>query len=104
MPAHPIAMNRSRTMKRWLCLFRQVIGPLVGPALLLLAAMSNRAEDWPAWRGPRGDGTSLETNVTIHWTSTNNVLWKTALPGEGHASPIVFGDRVFTVSALAEME
>lgn len=71
---------------------------------LLGAACLARAEDWPVWRGPRGDGTSLEQNVPLHWSSTSNVLWKTPLPGQGHASPIVVGDRVFTVSALSATE
>lgn len=59
------------------------------------------AEDWPGWRGPRGDGTSLERNVPTQWDATNAV-WKTAVPGTGHASPVVWGDRVFTVTALPE--
>ena len=56
------------------------------------------------WRGPRLDGTSLETNVPVHWSATENVLWKTALPGAGHASPIVWADRVFTVTALPQSQ
>jgi outer membrane protein assembly factor BamB len=58
------------------------------------------AEDWPAWRGPRGDGTSLETHVPIKWSRTDNIAWKTPLPGIGHSSPIVHGDRVFVTSCL----
>jgi len=63
-----------------------------------------QAENWPGWRGPRLDGTSLEHQVPIHWSATSNVVWKTALPGLGHASPIVWGDRVFTVAALPTEE
>ena len=63
-----------------------------------------RAENWPAWRGPRGDGTSLETNLPIHWSATTHVAWKTEIPGIGHASPIVWGNRLFTVAALPETE
>lgn len=62
------------------------------------------AEDWPCWRGPRLDGTSLETNVPIYWNANSNIAWKTELPGAGHASPIVFGDRIFTVSAAADTQ
>jgi outer membrane protein assembly factor BamB len=71
--------------------------------LLALAGLA-RAEDWPQWRGPRLDGTSAETNVPLHWSGTSNVLWKTPLPGLGHASPIVAGSRVFTVSAVPESQ
>ena len=45
------------------------------------------AENWPGWRGPRGDGTSLESKPPIHWSANSNVVWKTELPGNGHASP-----------------
>ena len=61
-----------------------------------------RAENWPQWRGPRLDGTSLESGLPVQWSATSNLAWKTELPGLGHASPIVFGDRVFTVSALPD--
>ena len=71
---------------------------------LIISSNLTRAENWPAWRGPRGDGTSLEKNVPTHWNSSSNVLWKTALPGVGHASPIVWGDRIFTVTALPERQ
>src|SRR5262245_55372885 len=59
-----------------------------------------RAENWPGWRGPRGDGTSEESNVPTDWDGATgkNVIWKTPLPGGGHASPIVWEDRVFLVS------
>ena len=50
------------------------------------------------WRGPRLDGTSMETNVPVRWSATENVLWKAAIPGKGHASPIVWEDRLFLVS------
>ena len=62
------------------------------------------AENWPAWRGPRGDGTSLETNLPVHWSAASNVTWKAEVPGTGHASPIVWQDKVFTVSALPDSE
>lgn len=71
---------------------------------LCAVAVSAHAENWPQWRGPRLDGTSAETNVPVHWSATSNVVWKTELPGLGHASPIVFGDQVFTVSAVAETQ
>src|SRR5713226_8507168 len=70
--------------------------------LLLGLASSAPAENWPCWRGPRLDGTSCETNVPIYWSATSNVVWKTELPGSGHASPIVYGERIFTISATTE--
>jgi len=58
------------------------------------------AEDWPGWRGPRLDGTSIATNVPLRWSATDNVAWKTALPGIGHSSPAIHGDRVFITTCL----
>ncbi|MHC4594859.1 MAG: outer membrane protein assembly factor BamB family protein [Planctomycetota bacterium] len=62
------------------------------------------AENWPAWRGPRGDGSSLEKNVPVRWSGTENVVWKVPIPGKGHASPIVWADRIFVVTALPAQE
>lgn len=64
------------------------------------AADAPAAEDWPCWRGPRGDGTSLDTSLPTEWSDTENVAWKVAVPGTGHSSPIVLGDKVFLTSAL----
>ena len=78
-------------------------------ATLGIFPRSTQAENWPVWRGPRLDGTSVEKNVPIHWsgsgaTGPSNLLWKTELPGNGHASPIVWQDRVFTVAVLPDKE
>lgn len=62
------------------------------------------ADNWPCWRGPRGDGTSLEKSFPTHWSGTENVLWKVPIPGEGHSSPIVWEDRIFLTSALKDTE
>src|SRR5262245_28358325 len=69
-----------------------------------LAAQQATAENWPGWRGPRGDGTSLETNVPRRWNgeTNENVVWKVPVPGTGHSSPIVWEDRVFVVGCLDE--
>jgi outer membrane protein assembly factor BamB len=72
--------------------------------LLLAVSTTAHAENWPVWRGPRGDGTSLETNVPVRWSATENIRWKAALPGTGHASPIVYDSRIFTVTALADTQ
>ncbi len=62
------------------------------------------AENWPCWRGPRGDGTSLEQNPPIRWSGSENVAWKTPIPGEGHSSPIIWDKRIFLTSALKESQ
>ena len=60
------------------------------------------AENWPCWRGPRGDGTSLEKNLPVQWSATNNLAWQAEIPGTGHASPIVWADRVFVATAQTD--
>lgn len=61
-----------------------------------------RAENWPGWRGPSGDGVSAGKGIPTKWSSTENIAWKIAIPGEGHSSPIVWGDKVFLTSSLTE--
>lgn len=55
--------------------------------------------DWPWWRGPTLDGTSRDRRAPMKWSATENVVWKTKVPGRGHSSPIVCGDRVFLTTA-----
>ncbi len=62
------------------------------------------AENWPGWRGPRGDGTSTDKQAPTQWSSTNNIAWKTPIAGLGHSSPIIWGDRLFLTTALPETQ
>ncbi|MBI3737154.1 PQQ-binding-like beta-propeller repeat protein [Candidatus Sumerlaeota bacterium] len=72
------------------------------PALLLVAAVpAVRAENWPQWRGPRGDGIVEEKSIPTQWDKEKNILWKTEIPGEGHSSAIVWEESVFLATALA---
>jgi len=72
---------------------------LLGAMIVVLAGLA-RAEEWPSWRGPRGDGTSTEAGVPIRWSAGENIAWKVPIPGKGHSSPIVWGDRVFVTTCL----
>src|SRR5438094_9186268 len=56
------------------------------------------AEDWPRFRGPRGNGTSAEADLPLKWGPKNNIAWKVELPGLGASSPIVMADRVFVTA------
>ena len=62
---------------------------------LLLLSLPCAAENWPCWRGPSRQGISAEKGLLLTWSATENVKWKTAVPGEGWSSPIVWNDRVF---------
>jgi outer membrane protein assembly factor BamB len=72
----------------------------LGAIVCLMLPTAAHAEDWPGWRGPRGDGSSLEPHVPLNWSKTNNIAWKSAIPGVGHSSPIVHGDRIFVTSCM----
>lgn len=54
---------------------------------------------WSRWRGPSGQGLVAGTAYPDRWSSTENVLWRTAVPGQGNSSPIVWGDRIFLTTA-----
>src|SRR5437868_4820697 len=74
---------------------------LLAKVLAALAlTLSARAADWPAWRGPTADGVSPETAIPASWSPTQNIKWKTPLPGPGNSTPIVSGDRVFVTQAV----
>jgi outer membrane protein assembly factor BamB len=70
-------------------------------AVAVLASASVNAENWPRFRGPTGQGISSENNLPTRWSATENIAWKTAIPGEGWSSPIVYGDRVFVTATTA---
>ena len=65
-----------------------------------LVTITAQAENWPGWRGPRGDGSSNSTTPPLKWDAETGegILWKTEIPGIGHASPIIWEDRAFIVT------
>jgi outer membrane protein assembly factor BamB len=65
----------------------------------LLWAASARAENWPQFRGPTGQGISAEKSLPTIWSATENIAWKTAVEGEGWSSPIVWDKHVFVTAA-----
>src|SRR5262245_51819127 len=73
------------------------IGLAVASIAFLLPAVG--AENWPRFRGPNGDGISADKGVPVQWTERDGVAWKVALPGIGHSSPVIWGDRLFVQSA-----
>jgi len=54
---------------------------------------------WPRWRGPSGQGVVEGRGYPDTWSRTHNVLWKTAIRGSGHSSPIVWGDHIFLTTS-----
>jgi len=77
------------------------------PAFLLLAALSvlptarARAEDWPEFRGPTGQGHVRQGRLPLEWGPEKNVVWKQAIPGLGWSSPAVVAGRVYLTTSVA---
>jgi outer membrane protein assembly factor BamB len=63
---------------------------------------SEYMKSWPQWRGPEGTGVAPFGDPPVEWGEEKNLKWKIGIPGEGHASPIVWGDRIFILTAIAE--
>lgn len=61
-----------------------------------------RAEDWPQFRGPGGQGHSTERGLPLDWSETKNILWKMPVPGSGWSSPIVAGGRIWLTAAVPD--
>src|SRR5262249_36192939 len=71
----------------------------------LIAASVDGTEvqsNWPQWRGPLSTGVAPTANPPVEWGENKNIRWKVALPGKGHSTPIVWGDRIFLTTAVPQ--
>ncbi|HQZ65277.1 MAG TPA: PQQ-binding-like beta-propeller repeat protein [Planctomycetaceae bacterium] len=77
-------------------------------AILLMAVSLNRAvissaqDEWPQFRGPDGQGHTEAIGLPITWSETENVVWKTATPGEGHSSPVISENQIWLTTAITK--
>jgi len=81
---------------------RARLSTAISTTTLLAFAVLAPAANWPAWRGPTGDGISTEKNLPVKWSPTENVKWRIPLPEKGNSTPIVWGDRVFVTQPVGE--
>ena len=107
-----------RQGRSWICasIWAPIGGATVGVGLLCASAATNApapsptrsgspdpapttALVWPQWRGPLATGVSPTAQPPVAWSETRNVRWKLPLPGKGHSSPIILGDRVIVMTA-----
>ena len=73
---------------------------LCWPVVLIAGLGSSvRAEDWPQFRGPGGQGHSAERDVPLRWSESENVRWKTPVPGHGWSSPVIRGNEIWLTTA-----
>lgn len=68
-------------------------------AATLSCVIAAHADDWPAWRGPSGQGHSTEKSLPLKWSKTENIKWNVPLAEPGNSSPIVWGDKIFLTQA-----
>jgi outer membrane protein assembly factor BamB len=75
-------------------------GTSAEPAAVAMVVPEGEAQRyWPRWRGPSGQGLAVGGGYPDAWSATENVLWRSAVPGRGHSSPIVWNDHVFLTTA-----
>ncbi len=65
-----------------------------------LGTTSAAEQNWPQWRGPLATGEAPGANPPVTWSETSNIKWKVPLPGEGSATPIIWGNRIFVETAI----
>jgi len=84
-------------------------GLALAVAVMTLALLPTAADEspdskashyWPQWRGPLATGVATHADPPVEWSEDKNVRWKVALPGKGHSTPIVWGDRLFVTAAV----
>lgn len=79
-------------------MFKQCLGMTI--AFALTASQSAFADNWGHWRGPTGNSVANNATPPTQWSDTKNVKWKVPIPGRGSGSPVIWGDKVFVVTAV----
>ncbi len=69
-------------------------------AVVVLGAEPAVEGEWPRWRGPFDNGVA-RGDAPTSWSDTENIAWKADVPGKGHSSPVIWGDRLFLTTAVA---
>lgn len=92
----------SWTAPRFISRLIAKLAALVAFALAPMALLGDDQADhnWPQWRGPLATGVAPHANPPLRWSETINIRWKVRLPGLGHSTPVVWGDRLFLTTAI----
>jgi len=72
------------------------------PAALCCCVAAVADNEWPQFRGPDGQGHAATTGLPTTWSETENIVWKSAVPGEGHSSPVISGDQIWLTTAITK--
>lgn len=68
-------------------------------SIVVVGAAADGPDGWPRWRGPFDNGMA-RGDAPLHWSDTEHIAWKAQVPGRGHSSPVVWGDRIFVTTAV----
>ncbi|MGB7344933.1 MAG: PQQ-binding-like beta-propeller repeat protein [Pirellulaceae bacterium] len=79
-----------------------VIRVLATVSLVVCSGANSRADNWPQWRGPSGDGVAISGDPVTSWGADKNVKWRVDLPEAGNSTPIVWGERIFVTQPLSD--
>src|SRR5688572_14447134 len=97
-------INKSMLLKSALPLkINMFLSMLFKIVLLLAAAAFAAAQNWPSFRGSGASGVAEGQQLPLSWDvkQGTNIVWKTAIPGLAHSSPVVWGDRIFVTTAVS---
>ena len=78
-----------------------LLAALVATRLMADELPDENLKYWPQWRGPAWNGVASQADPPVTWSETENMRWKTPIQGSGWATPIVWGDRIFLLTAIA---
>ncbi len=79
---------------------QRILGALMLLSILAAADRLYAGDDWTQFRGPGGNGVSDSTGLPLKWDGTENISWKTPVPGKGWSSPVVLGKQIWMTTAL----
>ena len=72
--------------------------------ILLVTNLYSQDTNWPQWRGPLFTGAAIKANPPVKFSETENLKWKTPIPGKGHATPAIWGDKIIVLTAVPTEE
>ncbi|QDU38592.1 Outer membrane protein assembly factor BamB [Maioricimonas rarisocia] len=83
-------------------MIRMMLATTLVPLLLgaAVADDTTASADWPHWRGPLANGIAPDATPPVEWDESTNIRWKTPIPGEGSATPIIQDGRIYVLSAV----
>ncbi len=78
----------------------KALGALILSSAFLTFSATAAGQHWPHWRGPAADGVAPTGKPPLEWSEEKNIKWKTSIAGAGHSTPIIWGDRIFIITAV----